>query len=62
MDIYEYYQEREERQRRAIAACEEAMQNIVQVLEEHKDKVERCWSHYELDGCWPYELDVRDRR
>lgn len=52
MDIYEYYQEREEKQRRAIAACEEAMQSIVQVLEKHKDKVERCWS---------YELDVRDR-
>ena len=33
MDIYEYYQEREEKQRRAILACEEAMQNIVQVLE-----------------------------
>lgn len=52
MDIYEYYQEREEKQRKAILACEEAMQNIVQVLEKHRDKVERCWS---------YELDVRDR-
>ena len=51
MDIYEYYQEREEKQRRAIAACEEAMQNIDQVLEEHKAQVECCWS---------YELDVRD--
>ena len=51
MDIYEYYQEREEKQRRAILACEEAMQNIPQLLEKHKNKVARCWS---------YELDVRD--
>ncbi len=50
MDIYEYYQEREEKQRKAILASEEAMQNIVQLLEEHKDKVERCWSFINVEG------------
>ncbi len=52
MDIYEYWQEREEKQRRAILKCEEAMLDLDQLLEKHKDKVARCWS---------YELDVRDR-
>ncbi len=50
MNIYEYYQEREEKQRKAILACEEAMQNIAQVLEKHKAQVECCWSHIDVEG------------